>query len=133
LTENSEMQCGMTVSVTGYGDLDVDEECPRLCGKCPAERPPLFYEACPDDTMGHHAGHYGGDDAMGPHTGHGSHNDHDDHDGAPKDYQDAHIDGHEDHHGHHGHDDHEDVDSPTSGSVEVGFAALLAATVAVRM
>lgn len=40
--------CGTSVAVDGVAILDMDLECARFCGLCPAEeRPPLFPQVCP--------------------------------------------------------------------------------------
>jgi len=41
-----EHPCGTTAVIKGFGVLDVDAECQRTCGKCPAARPPLFHVPC---------------------------------------------------------------------------------------
>jgi hypothetical protein len=42
-----EHACGTRVMVDGVAVLDMDLECARFCGRCPAERPPLFPKPCP--------------------------------------------------------------------------------------
>ena len=61
--------CGTIRDVAGFARLDVTELCMRTCGKCPAQRKPLFggYEC----VGGGHDSHGHGD-----HSGHGDHGSH---------------------------------------------------------
>jgi uncharacterized protein (DUF305 family) len=80
------ISCDCAVLLETYGCDDVldgvwmavSNECARSCGDCPADRPPLFYDACPGapDDDGH-GGHDDDDDGHGGHhdddDGHGDH------------------------------------------------------------
>jgi len=63
LTE--QFACGTENLIDGFGLLDVSAECSRHCGLCPAERPPLFHDACPSDAEAGHGDEHG--------DGHGDH------------------------------------------------------------